>query len=341
VTDPTGEAADEALVARSRHGDHAALSQLFARHAPGIARLCRRLTGPALAEDCAQDALILAMLRLEQLREPAAFGAWLRGIALHVCRRARSRVEPYPLPPPEVLSLVAPDDVEQSLADSLSARDTGRTVRAAIDTLPTGQRDAVAAFYLAGRSYEEAADALGIPVGALKTRLHKARLALKQHFGLSPSPSARRFDDRTLAVHEASHAVVYFLHGGLVSRLSVQPRAGGYLGFVKLRPIAPPLGAAPLRTLIQSSMAGEAGVAIAQPGRQRHDTTDRAAAARVARIATGGDDVEAALYVADALEAARARLSVARTWSMVERVAAALTARRDLDADDFQSLVAG
>jgi hypothetical protein len=86
-------------------------------------------------------------------------------------------------------------------------------------------------------------------------------------------------------------------------------------------------------------MAGEAGVARALPHRPRYDSGDRVAAARIARAATGGDDVESALAITNGLDAARRRLEDPTTWSLVERVAEALVIRRTLDADEFRTLV--
>src|SRR5687767_12937795 len=66
---------DAALVLAARDGDQAALAALIARHAAGIAQLCRRLVGPNLCDDCAQDTLLLATLRLPRLRDADAFAA--------------------------------------------------------------------------------------------------------------------------------------------------------------------------------------------------------------------------------------------------------------------------
>ncbi len=331
---------DAALVVAARAGDRAALGVLLSRHAPTVSRLCRRRAGPALADDCAQDALVLAMLRLPQLREPAAFAAWLRGIAVHVCRRALARacVEPYALPPPFVFDPPAPDDFEAALAHALSTGDLAHGVRAAVQTLPGGQRDAVTLVYLAGRSYEAAADALGIPVGALKTRLHKGRAALRHHLRLADGPRPLRLDDRTLSLHEAAHAVVHWADGGRIARVAVTPCAGGWLGICQ--PAGDPGRAGPPRDALRMLMAGEAAVARASPHRPRPDSGDRANAAHLARAATGGDEIEAALFVARALRDASDRLADPATWTLVTRVAGALIGRRTLDADEFRSLVA-
>ena len=340
MTAPGTELGDSTLVLAARDGDQAALGALIALHAPTIARLCRTLAGPNLADDCAQDTLLLATLRLSQLREPAAFGAWLRGIAIRVCRRARAAAlgDPHPLPPPFIFDPPAEDDPEGSLAATLAAGDLSRTVRAAVQTLPSGQRDALTLFYLSGFSYEETADTLRIPVGALKTRLHKGRAALRHHLRLVDTPTPLLLDDRTLAVHESAHAVLHWVHGGTVSRVAISPRAGMWRGLCQ--PVVGPSHAPAVREQLQMLMAGEAAVARAKPLSPRRDSGDRANAAQIARGATGGDDVEAALFISDALEQARARLEDPVIWARVERVAEALVSRREIDADAFRTLVA-
>ena len=90
---------------------------------------------------------------------------------------------------------------------------------------------------------------------------------------------------------------------------------------------------------LQILMAGEAGVAQAHPEHPRRSAGDRLAAAEVALRATGGDERETALWVTGALRAAQERLADGRTWALVERVGAALVARRRLDGDAFRHLV--
>ena len=66
---------------------------------------------------------------------------------------------------------------------------------------------------------------------------------------------------------------------------------------------------------------------------------NRRHAAHVAHAVTGGDEIETALCVTDALNTARERLEDPQTWLLVERVSAALAVRRYLDADEFRTLV--
>jgi RNA polymerase sigma factor (sigma-70 family) len=132
------------------------------------------MVGPDGAADAAQDAVLTAMLSLGRLREPASFGAWLVGIGLNACRTMlRSKPQGGTVPPYEGgQSLPTPQEVVES-------REIAALVRVAIAALPRGQREAVTLYYLAGLTQAEAAEHLGIPPGAVRARLHKARAALR------------------------------------------------------------------------------------------------------------------------------------------------------------------
>ncbi|HEX8582254.1 MAG TPA: bifunctional nuclease domain-containing protein [Acidimicrobiales bacterium] len=173
---------DAALVRLARDGDKEAFAALVARHRPMLVALCRRRLGdPGLAEDAAQEAVLQAMVGLERLERPERFGAWLGGIGLNVCRRwRRDQVR-------EEWSLATltggragPDPVPASPAEAAEAAEAARQVRRAVGRLPAGQRSAVVLFYLVGMAHREVAAALGIGVGAVKTRLHKGRAALRE-----------------------------------------------------------------------------------------------------------------------------------------------------------------
>jgi len=340
----SGEGRDgEALVRSALAGDRGAFGALVAPQVEDLRRLCRRLAGTALAEDCVQDTLLLAMLRLHRLREASSWGPWLRGIAMRVSFRARARLAPLATLPVEegVQGLWLPgpgleSSVDGALGDTDGA-DLARNVRVAVAGLPAGQRRAVELFYLRGLSYEGAAGEMGISVGALKTRLHKARGTLARYYRLTDGPRPRGLDDRTLSVHEAAHAVLGWQEGERVQRVAITPLAGANLGLVLMEGRAGDLAPAPR---LQVLMAGEAAVARALPRRPRQSSGDRQAAAQLALRATGGDERETALWVTGALQAARERLEDARTWALVERVGAALVARRRLDGDDLLRLVA-
>ena len=331
---------DGALVRRAAAGEGAAFDVLVSRHRPALLRLCWRVAGdPMLAEDCAQDASLLALLRLHRLREPDQFGAWLRGIGLRVSRRAVARPFEAPVLDVEQEGSEFTGEADGSnWEDALTAAELSKQLRRAVDDLPHGQREAVRLFYLGGRTYQEAAAGLGIPVGALKVRLHKARAALRECLLLEePLPSRPRWDDRTVAPHEAAHAVVHWQHGGMISCVSIAPAPITSVA----EPLLPHRLTLPPRDLMQTIMAGEAATFLLRGSRAARlsGAGDRLAAQAIARYVTCGDEVEAALAVHAAWLAARELLEQPHTWSLVQRVAGALVTHRRLDGDDLRVLL--
>lgn len=191
---------DAELVLAARGGDKEAFATLFSRHRPLLATLCRRALGdPVLSEDAVQEAALTAFLNLDRLRSADRFGPWLGGIGLNICHRLvrqrsrdgwsweavqggrREREIATPEPGPE----------EVSEAADLAAR-----TRDAIAGLPPGQRSAVVLFYLSGLTHAETADLLGITVGAVKTRLHKARQTLKRQLSELETEGEQAMDER-------------------------------------------------------------------------------------------------------------------------------------------------
>src|SRR3954447_13026382 len=153
---------DAELVQRAREGNREAFAALVARHRAA-------LRGD---EDVAQEAVLTALLSLDSLRDPGAFGPWLGGIARNLGRR-----RPRKLPTPEELlgGRAAPGADELAVSADRAAR-----VRRAVRALPAGQRVAVALFYFAGFSHTEIAALLRTRPGAVKARLHKARASLRR-----------------------------------------------------------------------------------------------------------------------------------------------------------------
>jgi RNA polymerase sigma factor (sigma-70 family) len=178
------EAGDALLVGRARGGDKASFALLVERHRGMLLALCRRRLGEAgagagagLAEDAAQEAILQAMLSLDRLRQPDRFGPWLAGIGLNVCRRwqrqrARECWSLEAVLGGQAAPAPAPDEL-------FEAAEVSELVLRAVRSLPLGQRAAVVLFHLAGLPHREVAARLGVSVGAVKTRLHKGRAALR------------------------------------------------------------------------------------------------------------------------------------------------------------------
>jgi RNA polymerase sigma factor (sigma-70 family) len=175
---------DADLVQRAQNGDREAFGELFVRHQPLMRRIAQRVLGSSQpVDDIAQEAALQAWLGLDSLRDPRQFGAWLAGIGLNVARRTRTRQSRAGWSLDALLGgrLVAePVDDSASPAQLSEAADLSTTVRGAVADLPAGQRAAILLVYLSGLSYRETAAALGVEVGAVKTRLHKGRRHLQR-----------------------------------------------------------------------------------------------------------------------------------------------------------------
>lgn len=138
---------------------------------------CARLRDPALAEDAAQDAFLMAWERLEQLRDPSAFPGWMQRLVRTQChRRLRSRR----------LSLVPQDDardvaVPADIPVDGEAAYRSTLVRASLAQLAPADRLVLILFYGSERSQAEIADWLQVPVTTVARRLAHAKRRLRRH----------------------------------------------------------------------------------------------------------------------------------------------------------------
>ena len=176
---------DEAgLIARSRRGDLDAFNRLVEHYQRPLYNLClRMLTSPQAAEDATQDAFIAAYRALDSFRG-GSFRAWLFRIASNVCydelRRRRAR---------PALSLDAPAAEGQRpldfphpapLLDEHAQRlELARCLQEALAALPPDQRLAVILCDLQGLNYDEIAQATGVSLGTVKSRISRARAHLR------------------------------------------------------------------------------------------------------------------------------------------------------------------
>jgi uncharacterized protein len=167
---------DADLVRAARGGDRQAFAALIERQLPLLRATARRAAGNdrELAAEAVQEAVLTALRSLDRLRDDARFGAWLAGIGLNATRHLlRDGRRVLPVDGTELQA--QPSDPDQALDDARAAA----RIRRAIAALPPGQREAVSLFYLDGLTHAEAAAHLGVPPGAVKARLHKARATLR------------------------------------------------------------------------------------------------------------------------------------------------------------------
>jgi RNA polymerase sigma factor (sigma-70 family) len=202
---------DAVLVRRARGGDRDAFAALVDRHHAVLVRSCRRMIGAQGAADAAQDAVVTAMLSLDRLRRPEAFGAWLVGIGLNACRAQLRGSDPLTrarhVRGSDPLRVAEPH--ESAVASEIASR-----VRFAIDSLPKGQREAVTLYYLAGLTQAEAADHLGIPPGAVKARLHKARASLRARLEPLRRERSMQVEMQVADIRRAGERHILMLEGG-------------------------------------------------------------------------------------------------------------------------------
>ena len=169
-------ASDEELLAAHLQGDRAAFAALMARHERRIYGLCFRVLGNREdAEDATQETFIGALRRAASFRGEAAFSTWLYRIAVNAAtdqarRRGRSRT--VPLESEEAHREVA------AVGDPSGAVATSLTVQAALRAVPEDFRIALVLCDLYGFAYAQAAEILGVPVGTVKSRVFRGRLAL-------------------------------------------------------------------------------------------------------------------------------------------------------------------
>jgi RNA polymerase sigma factor (sigma-70 family) len=175
---------DEELVLAARSGSRDAFGILLARHRPLLLGVCRRaLRDDGLAEDAAQEAALQALLSLDRLRRPERFASWLAGIGLNLCHRQR-RLRSRDAWSWEAMlggsRIAEPVDAANGPEELAEAAELRKWIADAVDGLPPGQRAAVILHYLSGLTQAETAEVLSIEVGAVKTRLHKARANLRR-----------------------------------------------------------------------------------------------------------------------------------------------------------------
>ena len=169
---------DPILVKRAKDGDRAALEALCTRHAPRVERLARHLLrDPEDARDAAQEALAKVCVRLQQFRGDAQFSTWLHRLVVNTCRDAAERRAARTYEP---------------LDDEIRAGPSGDPVRAAgmselrrelcdsLAGISPRQAQVVVLKDALGYSFEEIADAAGMPVGTAKCHAHRGRSRLRE-----------------------------------------------------------------------------------------------------------------------------------------------------------------
>jgi RNA polymerase sigma-70 factor (ECF subfamily) len=147
-------------------------------HATVFRLACALVADRDEAADVTQETYVRAWSRRGELRDPAAVLGWLGRIARNVAHdRRRSWWTRIRAPLAEAEALPA-HDAAAGADELLGAAQEARSVRRAMQLLPEKQRVVLALREVEGLSYEEIAQVLGVPVGTVESRLHRARAAL-------------------------------------------------------------------------------------------------------------------------------------------------------------------
>lgn len=170
---------DRAIVERARIGERRALAYLTDTYKQRVFALINRmLDDSARAEELTYEAFIRAFRNLANFRGDAKFSSWLYRIALNLAlaERSKRRLEQVPLAEVEHLSAdtaAQPDQVYQTLF-------CGKVIEESLAQLPPHYATALRLFYLRGVGYVEIAEMMKIPIGTVKTYLHRGKRALKE-----------------------------------------------------------------------------------------------------------------------------------------------------------------
>ena len=197
-----GALTDEQLVAQAQLGDLSAFETLVERHEEKLYRLAMRLLrNDTDAREVLQDAFLSAWQKLGEFAGRAQFGSWIYRVTLNTAlmllrsRRRRPTVSVEDVPEAAVDEALATgyqhgaSDWTRRPDEQLQSEELKDHIKTALDQLPEILRVVFVLRDVEELSTEETADALGITPQAVKTRLHRARLALRaaitEYFGRS------------------------------------------------------------------------------------------------------------------------------------------------------------
>jgi RNA polymerase sigma-70 factor (ECF subfamily) len=184
---------DEQLLACFAAGERHALDELFRRYRLPAYRVAYRLLGhEADALDAVQEGFVKALTHLDSFQGRSSFKTWLLRVVSNAALdlgRQRGRRETLSL---EAAGAAEAGDAQPLVADDpaqgLERADLRRLLDQALATLPEAQRKTFVLHAEGGLSYREVAEALGISIGTVMSRLYYARLKLRAFLGLRLAP---------------------------------------------------------------------------------------------------------------------------------------------------------
>jgi len=180
---------DEQLVRRYLDGDRDAFTTLVERHEARLYNVCLRILGsPEDAHDATQDAFLTVLRKLDQFRGDAAFTTWMHRVAVNACYDLLRKRKRQPM-----LRMVTDDEADRTDDLGPPVSDPADAVAGEIDVvraLAHVAEDFRVVLVLADVEdlpYDEIARVLGVPIGTVKSRVHRGRIALARALGLDLS----------------------------------------------------------------------------------------------------------------------------------------------------------
>ncbi len=191
---------EQAWVAQAQKGDDQAFTQLVEAYQKPVYNLCYRMLGePESAEDAAQETFLRAYQHLDRYDAKRSFATWLLSIAAHYCidrlRRRKFSMFSIDEEDEDGMSFDLPDaDAPNPERESIRKEEKDK-LHGILASLDETDRAAIVMRYWHDASEVEIAESLGLTVSAVKSRLHRARLALGKRWeesAVQPSRLERR-----------------------------------------------------------------------------------------------------------------------------------------------------
>jgi RNA polymerase sigma-70 factor, ECF subfamily len=176
------------LVVRAQHGDAEAFSELAAGLTTRLFATARLIVrSDERAADVVQDAMLRAWLDLPGLRDPDAFEAWVHRLLTRSCYRAAKRQRSR-----EIVELHLESLPEPAVGDAQQSTVIRDQLERGFVALNTDQRVCVVLHLYLGMTLEETADVVGVPLGTVQSRIHRAMRAMRAVLEGDEAPAARR-----------------------------------------------------------------------------------------------------------------------------------------------------
>jgi RNA polymerase sigma-70 factor (ECF subfamily) len=179
-------ASESTLIAAARRGDPAALSRLLENHQQRVFGFGVKMCGDVEdAKDVAQETLLTLVRTMREFRGEATISTWLYTVARSFCIKKRRRTKGAPAhhEPLDKVSQETASDTSVAAPtpeQTLLGRETREMVAAALDQLDPEWREVIVLRDIEGLSATEVAEVTGVSVAAVKSRLHRARAALRE-----------------------------------------------------------------------------------------------------------------------------------------------------------------